>query len=308
MSGPPALVYAIVASAGEGRPYRDWFRALPIKPGACAAPEQLHTAVVAEASRSGWFEGVDGLWTASQRLCVRTADCVPLSLRDEGASVGALIHAGRAGIGAGIVEGGVAALTSRGARSETIRAALGPHIRPCCYRFPCGSPAGPAVAKQIPDGAVIHGGYLAVDLALEITARLRRVGVALAPAVDYRCTCCHAMQFPSHRREKETRRRSLLSLSWSFGKEHIVNVDPELVSILACPETKEPVTLASGELVARINEMIRAGDVKNRGGEAVSETIDGGLVREDRRFLYPIREDIPIMLIEEAIELSPLGL
>ena len=39
----------------------------------------------------------------------------------------------------------------------------------------------------------------------------------------------------------------------------------------------------------------------NRGGEAVKEHLDGGLVREDRKFLYPIREDIPIMLIDEAI-------
>jgi len=87
-----------------------------------------------------------------------------------------------------------------------------------------------------------------------------------------------------------------------------MSVDPELVSILACPETKEPVELASEELVATLNELINKGAVKNRGGTAVTETMDGGLIREDRRFLYPIREDIPIMLIEEAIELPPLGL
>ena len=87
-----------------------------------------------------------------------------------------------------------------------------------------------------------------------------------------------------------------------------MSVDPELVSILACPETKEPVELASEELVATLNGLINKGAVKNRGGTAVTETMDGGLIREDRRFLYPIREDIPIMLIEEAIELPPLGL
>jgi uncharacterized protein YbaR (Trm112 family) len=87
-----------------------------------------------------------------------------------------------------------------------------------------------------------------------------------------------------------------------------MSVDPELVSILACPETKEPVELASEELVATLNELNNKGAVKNRGGTAVTETMDGGLIREDRRFLYPIREDIPIMLIEEAIELPPLGL
>jgi uncharacterized protein YbaR (Trm112 family) len=35
----------------------------------------------------------------------------------------------------------------------------------------------------------------------------------------------------------------------------------------------------------------------------VTEPVDGGLVRSDGRFLYPIRDDIPIMLVEEAIPL-----
>jgi len=51
----------------------------------------------------------------------------------------------------------------------------------------------------------------------------------------------------------------------------------------------------------RINEQIAAGSVKNRGGNAVEEKIDAGLLREDKKFLYPIRDDIPIMLEDEAI-------
>ncbi len=34
------------------------------------------------------------------------------------------------------------------------------------------------------------------------------------------------------------------------------------------------------------------------------EKIDGGLVREDGKCLYPIRGNIPIMLIDEAIPLT----
>ena len=82
-------------------------------------------------------------------------------------------------------------------------------------------------------------------------------------------------------------------------------IDPELLEILACPETKEPVSPAPPELIERLNAAIRAGRVVNRGGEAVKEPVDGGLVRADRRFLYPIRDEIPIMLIEEAIPLPP---
>jgi uncharacterized protein len=78
-------------------------------------------------------------------------------------------------------------------------------------------------------------------------------------------------------------------------------IDPQLLEILCCPETKEPVTLVEGELIDRINARIQAKAVKNRGGQTVEEKIDGGLLREDRKFLYPIRDSIPIMLEDEAI-------
>lgn len=84
-------------------------------------------------------------------------------------------------------------------------------------------------------------------------------------------------------------------------------IDAELLKILVCPENKTPVTLADDALVEKINAAIAANTLKNKAGEAVSEPIDGGLVREDGARLYMIREDIPIMLIDEAIELSQLG-
>ena len=81
-------------------------------------------------------------------------------------------------------------------------------------------------------------------------------------------------------------------------------IDQELLEILACPEDKTPVRMAEPDELERLNEGIRAGSVKNRGGEAITEPLDAGLVREDGKILYPIREDIPIMLIDEAIELN----
>ena len=83
-------------------------------------------------------------------------------------------------------------------------------------------------------------------------------------------------------------------------------IDPELLEILVCPENKTPVALADDAMVAEANAAIEGGTLKNRGGEAVSERIDGGLVREDRVYMYPIRDDIPVMLIDEAIPLDQL--
>jgi uncharacterized protein YbaR (Trm112 family) len=84
-------------------------------------------------------------------------------------------------------------------------------------------------------------------------------------------------------------------------------INKELLDILACPETKQSLTLADTDLLATINARISQGKLSNRGGQPVTEAIDGGLVREDQRYLYPIRDEIPIMLIDEAIPLTDLG-
>lgn len=83
-------------------------------------------------------------------------------------------------------------------------------------------------------------------------------------------------------------------------------VDPELLEILVCPETKQPVRPAEPELVEELNARIAAGDLVRRDGETIEDRLDGGLVREDGEVLYPVRDDIPIMLIDEAIELDAL--
>lgn len=84
-------------------------------------------------------------------------------------------------------------------------------------------------------------------------------------------------------------------------------VDPELLKILVCPENKTPVTLADDALMAKVNAAIQAGTLKNRAGALISEKADGGLVREDGAYMYLIRDDIPIMLIDEAVPLDQLA-
>ena len=84
-------------------------------------------------------------------------------------------------------------------------------------------------------------------------------------------------------------------------------LDAELIELLVCPESKQSLRPVDPEALARLNEAIAGGRVHNRGGSLLSVPVRAGLVREDGRLLYPVREDIPIMLLDESIELGSLS-
>jgi YfiH family protein len=160
---------------------------------ACLAMNrQVHAATVnrAEAGERG-REG-DGLWTDMPGLPMLklTADCLPVALARQNGNPGlALLHAGRLGLLAGILEAGVAALG--GGR---IAAAIGPGIGPCCYE----------VGGEIADtfrarfgGDALRGRNL--DLWTVASRVLDGAGVERVERVDV-CTACNR-EFFSHRRD-----------------------------------------------------------------------------------------------------------
>lgn len=80
-------------------------------------------------------------------------------------------------------------------------------------------------------------------------------------------------------------------------------ITPESLQLLRCPETLQRLQIATAAEVADIQQRIAAGSVTNRSGKPVAEPIDGALIREDRKILYPVRMNIPVLLIEEGIPL-----
>lgn len=86
-----------------------------------------------------------------------------------------------------------------------------------------------------------------------------------------------------------------------------VNLDKDLLAILCCPETKQAVVLADEVLIQKVNGAIERGVLKNKAQKPVTEKLDGGLVRADNKILYPVREDIPVMLIDEGIPLDQVA-
>jgi uncharacterized protein YbaR (Trm112 family) len=80
-------------------------------------------------------------------------------------------------------------------------------------------------------------------------------------------------------------------------------IDPFLLEILVCPETKANVALAPPELVIALNAAIEKGSLSNRGGKRVTDRVQAALVRQDNEVAYPVRDGIPVMLVDEQIAL-----
>lgn len=80
-----------------------------------------------------------------------------------------------------------------------------------------------------------------------------------------------------------------------------------LPPILVCPLDRSPLAQVDEQLVARINRAIAAGRVTTRSGRLVDQPISGGLIRADKTLLYPVSDDIPILIADEAIPLAQLS-
>jgi len=167
-------------------------------------PVQVHGAVVADADAGGAGAEADAIVTATpgRRVAIVTADCVPL-LVQAGEAVAA-IHGGWRGLAAGVVEAGIAALRTRDAAAP--RAAIGPHIGPCCYEVDAPVLEGlrPRFGATLDEACTpSRPGHVQLDLG--VLARAALLGAGLAPvavgAAVAACTCCDAERFHSYRRD-----------------------------------------------------------------------------------------------------------
>jgi polyphenol oxidase len=158
-----------------------------------AMNRQIHATTVNRAQAGERSREGDGLWTDEPGVPMLkvTADCLPIALaRVNGRAGLALLHAGRLGLLAGIVEAGVAALGGK------LAAVVGPGIGPCCYEVG-DEIADPYRARFGPDA--VQGRKL--DLWTVSERVLREAGVDSVERLDM-CTACDPDRFFSHRRER----------------------------------------------------------------------------------------------------------
>ena len=168
---------------------------------------QVHGNSIVEApvAGSGAETCADALLTrvSGTALGIQTADCVPILLADQSASVVAAVHAGWRGSAARIAFEAVAELAVDPA---TLTAVIGPHAGACCYevdepvRRAFGAGADAFFVQNRP-------GHYLLDLFGLNRAQLLEAGVSRrAISRVGGCSICDPHGYPSYRRDPSSGR------------------------------------------------------------------------------------------------------
>lgn len=149
--------------------------------------KQVHGRTILSAAVEAEGREGDGLLSRAGGCAVGVfaADCLPVLMwSDGGRSVGAF-HAGWRGLAAGMLEAAAASFDG------PFRAAVGPHIGPCCYEV------GPELEPRFsPSSFSRAGSRLMLDLGAEARLRLRAAGLDDSRiGVSELCTSCRPELF-----------------------------------------------------------------------------------------------------------------
>lgn len=84
-------------------------------------------------------------------------------------------------------------------------------------------------------------------------------------------------------------------------------ISKDLLEILCCPKTKVPVEMLDAERLAKLNRQVEAGGVKYADDSVVEKPLQEALITEDGQTIYRIDDDIPVMLVEQAVPTRQLS-
>lgn len=167
-------------------------------PGAPLWMKQVHGRAVIDADRASGIAEADAAVTRTRgTVCiVKIADCMPVLLAAEDASVAGIAHAGWRGLSAGVIEATLDAM-----KAANVVAWLGPAIGPRVYEV------GDEVKRAFPDHVSTphRPGHWLLDLYAAARERLHRRGVKRIHGGGF-CTYTESERFFSYRRERTASR------------------------------------------------------------------------------------------------------
>jgi uncharacterized protein YbaR (Trm112 family) len=81
-----------------------------------------------------------------------------------------------------------------------------------------------------------------------------------------------------------------------------MSLDKRLLDILCCPESKQPVSLLSARQIEALNRALGGAGLKQLDGGPAPGSLRAGLITADGQRVYRIDDDIPVMLVDQAID------
>ena len=85
-----------------------------------------------------------------------------------------------------------------------------------------------------------------------------------------------------------------------------MSFDANLLDIICCPVTRQPMVAMPASRLARLNALIEEQRINDRAGNPVTAILEQALVTEDGKLAYPVIDGIPVLLEEHGIVLSQL--
>jgi uncharacterized protein YbaR (Trm112 family) len=78
-------------------------------------------------------------------------------------------------------------------------------------------------------------------------------------------------------------------------------VDGKLLEILCCPVSKIPLNRLERSRLDKLNLAIARGEVQYIGGQSIEHALKEALITEDGKVIYPVVDDIPLLLEQNGI-------
>lgn len=80
-----------------------------------------------------------------------------------------------------------------------------------------------------------------------------------------------------------------------------MTISKKLLEILCCPVSHVPLTIANKTQLSYLNDQISSHEVVTVDGEPLTDKLQAALITQDGKVIYPVRDDIPVLLYEAGI-------
>ncbi len=85
-----------------------------------------------------------------------------------------------------------------------------------------------------------------------------------------------------------------------------MSFDKNLLDIICCPVTRQPMEPMLAATLAKLNGLIQEQKIRNCADAVVTEELQEALVTDDGKIAYPVVDGIPVLLEERGISLTQL--